>query len=235
MSEAVKDEGLGLSQADVGDVDVPGVRRLKRSWLPQPLLDLDKLFTKQFLDNGREVVKTDGVLVNTFDSLEPVALAALRDGKVIRKFPSVFAVGPYSSLASEMKAADADQSSALAWLNQQPARSMVYVALRQPLPRERRPAPRDRGRAGGQRLLIPVDCEDHGGGPRRGRRRSRRARRWVPAFLEHVRGRAIVTKAWVDQEAVLGHPAVGLFRSHSRWNSVTAGRRPLCGGDGGGE
>uniref|UniRef100_A0A0E0A8B5 Uncharacterized protein n=1 Tax=Oryza glumipatula TaxID=40148 RepID=A0A0E0A8B5_9ORYZ len=99
------------------------------SSLAIPLLDLDKLFTKQFIDNCREVVKTDGVLINTFDAFEPVALAALRDGKVIRGFPLVFTVSPYSSLANETKAADADQSSALAWLNQQPARSVVYVAF----------------------------------------------------------------------------------------------------------
>uniref|UniRef100_A0A0D3GFI2 Uncharacterized protein n=1 Tax=Oryza barthii TaxID=65489 RepID=A0A0D3GFI2_9ORYZ len=54
---------------------------------------------------------------------------AARDGKVIRGFPLVFIVGPYSSLASETKAADADQSSALAWLNQQPMRSVVYIAF----------------------------------------------------------------------------------------------------------
>ncbi|BAH93457.1 Os06g0291200 [Oryza sativa Japonica Group] len=208
------------AQADVGDVDVPGVRHLQRSWLPQPLLDLDMLFTKQFIENGREVVKTDGVLINTFDALEPVALAALRDGTVVRGFPPVFAVGPYSSLASEKKAADADQSSALAWLDQQPARSVVYVAFG-----NRCTVSNDQLReiaagleASGCRFLwilktTVVDRDEAAAGGVRDV--------LGDGFMERVKGRGMVTKEWVDQEAVLGHPAVGLFLSHSGWNSVT--------------
>ncbi|KAF0903430.1 hypothetical protein E2562_027714 [Oryza meyeriana var. granulata] len=205
------------AQADVGDVDVPGVRRLARSWLPQPLLDLNKLFTKQFIENGREIVKTDGVLINTFDALEPVALAALRDGKVVRGFPPVFAVGPYSSLASETKGAK-EEGPPLAWLHQQPARSVVYVAFgnRCAVSHEQlREIAAGLEASGCQFLWIlkttVVDRDDDA------------VLRDVlgDGFLERVQGRGMVTKAWVDQEEVLKHPAVGLFLSHSGWNSVT--------------
>ncbi|GJM99998.1 hypothetical protein PR202_ga17146 [Eleusine coracana subsp. coracana] len=50
-------------------------------------------------------------------------------------------------------------------------------------------------------------------------------------FLDRVRDRGLVTKAWVDQEALLKHPALGLFLSHSGWNSVTE----AAGINGGGE
>uniref|UniRef100_A0A0D9WPI4 Glycosyltransferase n=1 Tax=Leersia perrieri TaxID=77586 RepID=A0A0D9WPI4_9ORYZ len=204
-------------QSSVSDVDVPGVRLLKRSWLPQPLLDLNKLFTKQFIENGREIVKTDGVLINTFDALEPEALAALRDGKVFAGFPPVFAVGPHNSQAAATSEADDDVSPPMAWLRQQPARSVVYVAFG-----SRCAVSHDQLReiaagleASGCRFLwivktTVVDRDDHAG-----------VRDVLgDGFMERVEGRGFVTKDWVDQEAVLRHPAVGLFLSHSGWNSV---------------
>uniref|UniRef100_A0A0D9WPE5 UDP-glycosyltransferase CGT n=1 Tax=Leersia perrieri TaxID=77586 RepID=A0A0D9WPE5_9ORYZ len=211
--------------AGVGDVDVPGVCLMKRSWLPQPLLDLEKLFTKQFIENGREIVKTDGVLINTFDALEPVALGALRDGKVVAGFPTVFAVGPYSSLAataSETVAttaeADDDGSPPMAWLRQQPARSVVYVAFgnRSAVSHEQLREIAAGLETSGCRFLwilktTVVDRDDHAG-----------VRDVLgEGFMERVEGRGFVTKDWVDQEAVLRHPAVGMFLSHSGWNSVT--------------
>jgi 2-hydroxyflavanone C-glucosyltransferase len=117
-----------------GDVGIPGVRRISQSWLPQPLLDLEKLFTKQFIDNGRAIVEADGFLVNTFEALEPVTLAALRDGKVVPAFPPLYAIGPLKSHSST-ETDDAKgkpttgMSSPVAWLDAQPARSVVYVAF----------------------------------------------------------------------------------------------------------
>ncbi|WVZ83300.1 hypothetical protein U9M48_030462 [Paspalum notatum var. saurae] len=209
-------------KSGVGDVvDVPGVRAVPRSCLPQPLPDLDHLFTKQFIDNGRAIVDADSILVNTFDALEPAALAALRDGTVVPGFPPVYAIGLLKSVASrgggDQKAAAASTAVA-AWLGEQPARSVVYVAFG-----SRIAVSHDQLRemaagleASGRRFLwvfktTVVDREDDAevrdvlGGE----------------FLERVKGRGLVSKGWVDQDAVLGHPAVGLFLSHSGWNSIT--------------
>ncbi|KAG8076054.1 hypothetical protein GUJ93_ZPchr0006g43478 [Zizania palustris] len=204
------------AQADIGDVDIPGVRRIARTSLPQPLLDLNKLFTKQFIENGREIVKADGILINTFDALEPVALAALRDGTVVPELLPVFAVGPLSSLAREMKAEAED--TAMAWLQQQPAHSVVYVAFgnRNAVSHEQIREIAKGLEASGCRFLwvlktTVVDRDDVAG-----------VRDVLgDGFLERVHGRGRVTKAWVNQEEVLKHPAVGLFLSHSGWNSVT--------------
>lgn len=44
-------------------------------------------------------------------------------------------------------------------------------------------------------------------------------------FLKRVEGRGLLTKSWVEEDEVLRHPAVGLFVSHSLWNSVIEAAR----------
>ncbi|EES14481.1 UDP-glucose:2-hydroxyflavanone C-glucosyltransferase [Sorghum bicolor] len=221
------DAGAG---GGVGDVDIPGVRRIRQSSLPQPLHDLNHLFTRQFIDNGRALSQADGILVNTFDALEPMALAALRDGKVVPGFPPVYAIGllkssssPSSSSSSIFTEAGEKQAAAaaspvIAWLGEQPARSVVYIAFGSRIAVSHEQI-REMGaglEASGCRFLwvlktTVVDRED-----------TAEPRDVLgDEFLERVKGRGMVTKGWVEQEAVLRHAAVGLFLSHSGWNSVT--------------
>lgn len=113
----------------VGDVDIPGIGRIPVDYPPNVLRNPDSLFTKQFIANGREIAEADGILLNTFDALEREALASLRDGKVVPGFPPVFAVGPLKSTSTEKEAVHGGASSSIAWLDEQPARSVVYVAF----------------------------------------------------------------------------------------------------------
>ncbi|KAF6990685.1 hypothetical protein CFC21_007855 [Triticum aestivum] len=195
-----------------GDVDIPGIGRIPVDYPPNVLRNPDSLFTKQFIANGREIAEADGILLNTFDALEPEALAALRDGKVVPGFPPVFAVGPLKSTSTEKGAVHG------AWLDEQPARSVVYVAFG-----NRNAAALDQIReigagleASGCRFLwvvktTVVDREDT----------AELNNVLDDGFLGRVHGRGLVIKEWVDQEAVLRHPAVGLYVSHCGWNSVT--------------
>ncbi|XP_066376713.1 UDP-glycosyltransferase CGT-like [Miscanthus floridulus] len=207
----------------VGDVDIPGVHRILQSCLPQPLLDLNKLFTKQFIDNGRENINADGFLVNTFDALEPAALAALRDGKVVPGFPPVYAIGPLRSQQHSNSAAaevEKEDSSPVAWLDEQPARSVVYVAFgnRSAVSHAQIREIAAGLEASGCRFLwvlktTKVDRDDS----------AELTDVLGEGFLERLQQgqHGLVTKAWVDQEALLKHPSVGLYLSHSGWNSVT--------------
>ncbi|CAL5043240.1 unnamed protein product [Urochloa decumbens] len=210
----------GPAAAVVGDIDIPGVFRVPRSSLPPALLDVNKLFTKQFTDNGRLVTQADGILVNTFDFVEPAPLAALRGGKIVPGYPPVYTIGPLKSHATTTKAetgGDGSQSQLDEWLGQQPARSVVYVAFG-----NRSAARLDQIReiaagleASGYPFLwvlktTKVDREDD----------AELSDVLGEGYLERVRGRGFVTKGWVEQEALLKHPSVGMFLSHGGWNSA---------------
>ncbi|CAN6164242.1 unnamed protein product [Urochloa humidicola] len=203
--------------AGVGDVDVPGVYRIPKSSVPQALHDPKHLFTQQFVANGRGLVDADGILVNTFDAFEPEAITALREGKVVSNFPPVFAVGPL--LPVRFPAKDPAGAGYMQWLDAQPARSVVYVSFG-----SRNAISPDQLRelaagleASGCRFIwvvkgAVVDRDDAGElGELLG----------DDAFLDRVRGRALVTKGWVEQEEILRQGFVGLFVSHCGWNWVT--------------
>ncbi|KAM3208755.1 hypothetical protein ACQJBY_063439 [Aegilops geniculata] len=200
----------------VGDVDVPGVRHLPLDYCPRVLRNPDGLFTKQFIVNGREIAKADGILVNTFDALEPEALTALRGGKVVPGFPPVFSVGPLKSTPTTARSDKVDAP--IAWLGEQPALSVVYVAF-------------GNCNAAAQKQIREISAGLEASGCRflwvvkttiLDREDTAELRDVLgDGFLGRVQGRGLVTKEWVDQEAVLKHPAVGLFLSHAGWGSVT--------------
>jgi 2-hydroxyflavanone C-glucosyltransferase len=221
-------DGNGEAGHSVGDVDVPGVYRVPRASVPQALHDPDDIFTRQFVANGRALTDADGLLVNAFDAMEPEAVAALREGSVVAGLPPVFAVGPLVpvDLRETGEAANEQESSSCytAWLDRQPARSVVYVSFG-----SRKALATDQIRelaagleATGHRFLwvvkgAVVDRDDSG----------ELSDLLGDEFLNRVEGRGLVTKSWVEQDEVLRHPAVGLFVSHCGWNSVTEAVR--CG------
>jgi hypothetical protein len=208
----------GNGSTVVGDVDIPGVYRIPKASVPQALHDPNHLFTRQFVANGRVLATSDGVLVNSFDALEPEAIAALQDGSVAAGFPPVFSVGPLAPVSFSAGEPAKNQPPYMRWLEAQPARSVVYVSFG-----SRKAISRDQLRelaagleASGHRFLwvvksTVVDRDDN----------ADLSEMLGEGFLERVQGRGMVSKGWVEQEEVLKQGAVGLFVSHCGWNSVT--------------
>ncbi|KAK1309779.1 Anthocyanidin 5,3-O-glucosyltransferase [Acorus calamus] len=191
----------------------PGLPFVDASMVPPVLRDPNNLFAQQFSNNGAALVATDGVLVNTFDALEPRALTALNQGEVLEGLPRVFAIGPLKPL--ERKRAQARE---LEWLDGQPERSVVYVSFgsRTALSEEQiKELARGLERSGFRFMWVVktkvVDKEDEEG----------LEGLFGDGFTERVKERGLVVKDWVEQGEILAHGAVAAFVSHCGWNSMT--------------
>uniref|UniRef100_A0ACD5T8B0 Uncharacterized protein n=1 Tax=Avena sativa TaxID=4498 RepID=A0ACD5T8B0_AVESA len=174
------------------------------------------------------ISEADGILVNTFESLDAPAVAALGDPRCLpgRVMPPVYCVGPFVGAAQTSK--QQQQHECLSWLDGQPDHSVVFLCF---------------GSAGhnhseeqvkeiavglensGHRFLwvVRAPFSDDPGTINAG----------LPnGFLERTSGRGLVVNQWVPQADVLRHTATGVFVTHCGWNSVlegvTAGVPMLC-------
>lgn len=198
-------------------LEIPGLQPIPNSDIPPLLLHPTNLFKTTIMENGLALVRADGIIVNTFDTLEHNALMALNKGGVVRALPPVAAVGPLEPCSFE-HSSEGTQTQAFSWLNMQPAGPVVYVSFgsRNALSREQIKQLAEGLKTSECRFLWVVkskivDKED----------RVALGELVGDEFLERVKEKGLVVKGWVEQWEVLGHPAVGGFVSHCGWNSVT--------------
>lgn len=193
-------------------IEILGLEPIPRSWIPPPLLqDTDNLLKSYFIENGKKMTESSGILVNTYESIDGVSLEALSKGKVIRGLPPVHAVGPLPPFNLE-------KSRPLAWLDDQPAQSVLYVSFG-----SRTAISRDQIRELGDGLVRSgksflwvvkdkkVDKEDS----------SELIDLVGHDLMQRIKERGFLVKNWLNQEEVLRHPAVAGFLTHCGWNSIT--------------
>ncbi|OVA12137.1 UDP-glucuronosyl/UDP-glucosyltransferase [Macleaya cordata] len=192
---------------------IPGSSPMPKSWVPPVLFDLSSLFTTQFIENSCIMVESNGILINTFESLERETLEALNDGKVVDGLPPVIPIGPLVPCEFEKST-----SPKLKWLDGEQNGSVVYVSFgsRTAMCREQI---RELGvglvRSGCRFVWVLKDKEVD--------REEEENLEVVLGneLMEGVKEKGLVLKEWVDQVEILGHPSVGGFVSHCGWNSVT--------------
>ncbi|KAJ3694731.1 hypothetical protein LUZ60_000108 [Juncus effusus] len=207
-------ESKPKSVSFIGPVKIPGLRTLPAEYIPQMLHDPKHLFTKLSISAGKELLKVDGILINTFESLEKEALMAMRGGEVQPDFPPLISVGPLTPINTRVSTVPAMFS----WLDKQPEKSVLFISFgnRTAMSKEQiRELGLGLELSGCQFVWILkmtiVDNED----------RAELKEVLEEGFLERVKDRGIVIKTWIEQEVVLGHKAIGGFLSHCGWNSIT--------------
>ncbi|XP_030533197.1 UDP-glycosyltransferase 88B1-like [Rhodamnia argentea] len=185
-----------------------------------------------FFDTAVQMAKSAGLIINTFDSFEPSALKALRDGLCVPDgaTPPTYCVGPLVAAGGGTKGGE-ERHECLGWLDLQPSRSVLFLSFgsmgvfsaRQlkeiaiGLERSevrflwvvRVPPPHDEARHGSAEVEPGVEP-------------------FLPeGFVDRTRGRGKIVESWAPQVEVLGHGSVGGFVTHCGWNSVL---EAVCGG-----
>ncbi|TKW26249.1 hypothetical protein SEVIR_3G175500v4 [Setaria viridis] len=200
-------------------VRCPGMPPIQALDMVITMQDKESDPTKVRLYQFRRIPEGSGVLVNSFDWLEPRALKALEDGVCVpgRPTPRVYCIGPLVNDGN--KGENGEMHECLAWLDTQPERSVVFLCFGSKGAFSAAQLQEIAGglESSGHRFLWAVRSppEEHGQFPEPD------LERLLPAgFLERTRGRGMVVKNWVPQAEVVRHEAVGAFVTHCGWNSA---------------
>ncbi|KAK1587513.1 hypothetical protein Q3G72_018640 [Acer saccharum] len=207
---------------------IPGCKPVRFEDTLEAFLDPKDQVYVEYLRLGVEIPTADGILINTWEDLEPTTLAAMRDttslGRVT-KVP-VYPIGPLVRPVMQVRPAPVQEDSVLGWLEKQPGESVMYVSFGSggtlssnqmielawglELSQQRfvwvvRP-PMDDDASG---AFFKVDNGGSDGTPN-----------YLPdGFLTRNSDKGLVVPMWAPQAEILSHPSIGGFLTHCGWNS----------------
>ncbi|KAL8556813.1 hypothetical protein ACS0TY_004325 [Phlomoides rotata] len=165
----------------------------------------------ELVDNMvKETKASSGLIWNTFQELEEIAIAKLDQVFGIPIFP----LGPFHKhFATTSSSLVAEDHSSISWLDKQEAKSVIYVSFGSIAAMEEKDFLEVAwGLANSKHPFLWV--------VRPGLIRGAEWLEPLPEnFVEMLDGRGHIVK-WTPQLEVLAHPCVGVFWTHSGWNST---------------
>uniref|UniRef100_A0ACD5TCM5 Uncharacterized protein n=1 Tax=Avena sativa TaxID=4498 RepID=A0ACD5TCM5_AVESA len=203
-------------------VRLPGCVAVPGADILGPLQDRSSDAYRWMLHHGERYRDADGILVNTFDAIEPGAAAVLRRQEPWR--PPVYPVGPVIRRPDDGE----DATGCMEWLDAQPDRSVLFVSFGSggALPAAQMDELARGLELSGQRFLwvvrSPTDSgADPGANYYDGSKSKDYPLRFLPfGFLERTKEVGLVVPSWAPQVRVLGHRATRAMLTHCGWNSV---------------
>ncbi|KAF7148689.1 hypothetical protein RHSIM_Rhsim03G0192700 [Rhododendron simsii] len=208
------------------DLDIPGLPPIPSADMAKPILERNERVYEDFLNASIQLPKSAGIIVNTFESLEPRAMKAISDGHCVTDEPTppVYCIGPLIAADNRSGSDDGGSNGCLTWLNSQPSRSVVFLCFGSLglFSQEQLKAIAVGLERSGQRFLWVVRSPPS---------KDQSKRFLAPpepdldlllpkGFLDRTKDRGLVVKSWAPQVAVLNHGSVGGFVTHCGWNSA---------------
>lgn len=203
-------------------IDFPGVPPIPISDIPETLQDRDTEICQTRIKKFKQLAEADGILVNSFESLEMRAVRALNEGVCLPggKMPPVYFIGPL--VKNEKSEGIEERHMCLTWLDSQPTGSVIFVCFGSfvALPINQIQEIAIGLENSSQRFLWVVRSADD------------ESKMFEPqddpdldsvlpeGFLDRTKNRGMVVKSWAPQVEVLNHASVGGFVSHCGWNST---------------
>jgi UDP-glucoronosyl and UDP-glucosyl transferase len=208
---------------DMGDVPVnfPGVPPVPASDMPASYQEVESEICKSRINNFRQLIEADGILINTFEALEPRAVAALKEGSCVpgHRMPPVYCTGPLIEGKDEQSLG---RHECLAWLDLQPERSVVFLCFGSS--GAFTPAQIKEVAIGlensGHKFLWVVCSRDDAKNIFEPRHEPDLNLVLPKGFLSRTQDWGMVVKLWAPQSEVLNHKSIGGFVSHCGWNST---------------
>ncbi|XP_031499112.2 UDP-glycosyltransferase 88B1-like [Nymphaea colorata] len=200
-------------------IHIPGRSPVPASAMPIPLQEKKSPSYQWFIRAAELYSKLDGLLVNTFEGLQPTPIKALTDGLCTpgSRTPPIYPVGPLLGLRPESPEHDC-----IKWLDRQPHASVVFMCFGSmgAFSPEQIAEIADGLERSGQRFLWSIRIRPSGAS-QFSEPEDVDPREVLPeGFLERTKEKGLVWPRWAPQVGILSHPAVGGFVSHCGWNST---------------
>ncbi|GLJ07746.1 hypothetical protein SUGI_0073530 [Cryptomeria japonica] len=180
-----------------------------------------------FMGRLESVYESSGMLVNTFEQLEPEYLQQLRKrtGKKVWSIGPLLPANVFSGAvktSARGKMTDISEKELLEWLDSQSPSSVVYISFGSQvfLSEEQSKALASGLEATGQPFIWVIKaCPKIE--PGTSDRPLDPPCMYLPeGFKERTRNRGLVIWGWAPQLLILSHPSLGAFMSHCGWNSM---------------
>ncbi|XP_028786425.1 UDP-glycosyltransferase 88F5-like [Neltuma alba] len=195
---------------------------LSASSAPEPVLSREGPSYHFFLSFASSLLKSKGIIVNTFNFLEPRAVEPMKNGVCAPndQTPPIFCIGPLITSARDhaisSSSSEDETSNCIAWLDKQANRSVVFLCF------------------GSKGVFSEAQIKEIAIGLEKSNHRflwvvksplgldtEPKLEELLPdGFLKRTKEKGLVVKSWAPQNAILRHESVGGFVTHCGWNSV---------------